>query len=120
MHMFIFKNLMQSLRKSLLLSLLLFSLAPAVYALDLATARTRGLAGEVDNGYLAIPPGASNEAQDLVNTVNQERRAAYSSLATKNNVTAEVSGQLTFEKRYPSFPAGTWVKIQGKWIKKGM
>lgn len=118
--MFIFKKLLQVIRKSLFLSAFLLSLAPAAHALDLATARTRGLVGEVDNGYLAVPPGASTEAQDLINTVNQERRAAYASLASKNGVTAEVSGQLTFEKRYPSFPAGTWVKIQGKWIKKGM
>jgi hypothetical protein len=97
---------------------LLLSCSTTAFALDLETARSKGLAGEVDNGFLAIPPGATAEAQALINTVNQERKTAYAALATKNNVSIEVAGQLTFEKRYPGFPAGTWVEVKGKWAKK--
>ena len=118
MIMIIFKRFLASVYRPVALIVLLLATTHAAFGLDLATARSRGLVGEVDTGYLAIPPGATLEAKELVESVNKERHAAYVSLAAKNGVTAEVSGQLTFEKRYPSFPAGTWVKIQGKWIKK--
>jgi uncharacterized protein len=120
MNMANFNNFLRSLRGPILLIVFLISFSPAVLALDLATARSKGLVGEVDSGYLAIPPGASEEAKPLVNTINTERRSAYASLAAKNGVSVEVSGQLTFEKRYPAFPAGTWLQIQGKWLRKGM
>lgn len=108
-----------SLLKSLVLLLaIIAATASAAFALDLETARSRGLVGEVDNGYIAIPPGAGTEAQLLVGTVNKERRAAYAEIAAKNSITIDAAGQRTFEKRYPSFPAGTWVQLQGTWSKK--
>ncbi len=102
---------------ALIFTILLFC-SPALFATDLQTALSKGLAGEVDNGFLEIPPGATDEAQTLVSSVNTERRAVYSSLAQKNGVTPEIAGQATFEKRYPQFPAGTWVKIRGRWTQK--
>ncbi|NTU92251.1 MAG: YdbL family protein [Chlorobiaceae bacterium] len=105
-------------RTSALLLAFIASSTAAAFALDLETARAKGLVGEVDNGYIAIPPGAGNDAQALIGTVNQERRAAYSDIATKNGITVDVAGKRTFEKRYPGFPAGTWVQMQGKWSKK--
>lgn len=107
-----------SLKMLLLLMTMLFCFSPNLLALDLDTALSKGLAGEVDNGYLEIPPGAGNEAGSLVNSVNTKRRAAYAEIAKKNGVTPEVAGQATFEKRYPGFPAQTWVKIQDRWMQK--
>jgi uncharacterized protein YdbL (DUF1318 family) len=108
-----------SLMKSFVLLLaMLAATASAALAIDLETARSRGLVGEADNGYIAIPPGAGTEARPLVGTVNQERRAVYAEIAEKNGITLDAAGQRTFEKRYPAFPAGTWVQIQGKWSKK--
>lgn len=101
-----------------LFTIIMLSFQTALLAIDLQTALSKGLAGEVDSGYLAIPPGASNEAQPLVSSVNNQRRSAYASLAQKNGVTPEIAGQATFEKRYPQFPPGTWVKIQGRWMQK--
>ncbi len=115
------KTLFTHLGSKVLLLLVLaltLSLNAEAFALDLQTALSKGLAGEVDTGYLGIPPGAGNEAQSFVNSVNTERRAAYNSLAEKNGVTPEIAGQATFEKRYPSLPVGTWVNIQGRWMQK--
>ncbi|MCG8345578.1 MAG: YdbL family protein, partial [Chlorobiales bacterium] len=56
--------------------------------------------------------------QQLVSSVNTQRRTAYASLAEKNGVSPEIAGQATFEKRYPQFPVGTWVKIQERWMQK--
>jgi len=108
----------RSFKGIVLVTFLLLSVTTNAFAIDLKTALSKGVAGEVDSGYLAIPPGASGEAQSLVTTVNSERRTAYVSLGKKNEVTAEIAGKATFEKRYPGFPPGTWVKIQGRLTQK--
>jgi len=101
-----------------LLTMLMMSMAAATFALDLQTARSSGLAGEVDNGLLAIPPGAASEAQPLIETINNSRRVEYANVAAKNNLTIEVVGGMMFQKIYTRLPAGTWVQIEGKWAKK--
>jgi uncharacterized protein YdbL (DUF1318 family) len=108
-----------TLAKTFVLFFTLFAASAAsAFALDLETARSKGLIGEVDDGYIAIPPGKGTEAQQLVENVNQERRAVYTDIAKKNGISVEATGQRTFEKRYPGFPAGTWVKIKGAWSQK--
>jgi len=97
---------------------LLFSTTASAFALDFDTALTKGLVGEVDNGYIAIPPKAGNEAAELVGEVNAKRRVVYKEIAEKNGISIEATGQRTFQKRYPDFPTGTWVKIQGAWSQK--
>ncbi|MBZ4220060.1 MAG: YdbL family protein [Chlorobium sp.] len=104
--------------KAALVMMLMMGMAATAFALDLQTARSRGLAGEVDNGLLAIPPGVASEAQPLIETINNSRRAEYASVAAKNNLTLEVVGGMMFQKIYTRLPAGTWVQIEGKWTKK--
>ncbi|ASQ90424.1 hypothetical protein CHL67_05350 [Prosthecochloris sp. GSB1] len=105
-------------RRIVLFAALLLSFTGSALAIDLDGALKKGVAGEVDNGYLAVPPGASREAAELIGTVNNERRSAYQELARKNGVTPEIAGKVTFEKRYPGFPPGTWISIQGRWSQK--
>ncbi len=88
------------------------------FALDLETARKSGLAGEVDNGLLAIPPGAPTDAQELITSINNSRRAEYAKVAAQNNLTLEAVGTMMSQKIYARIPAGTWVEVNGKWIKK--
>jgi len=97
---------------------LLFAFTSSAFALDLETALTKGLVGEVDDGYIAIPPKVGNEAAGLVDEVNGKRLDVYKEIAEKNGISVEATGQRTFQKRYPDFPAGTWVKIQGTWSQK--
>ena len=106
-----------SLRVAVIIMLLIASAAPA-FALDLETARATGVAGEVDNGLLAAPPGAAGDAQGLISTINNSRRAEYASVAAKNNLSLDVVGGMMFQKIYSRLPAGTWVQVQGKWAKK--
>ena len=89
-----------------------------VLALDLETARIDGLAGEVDNGLLAIPPGAPADAQELITSINNSRRAEYAKVAAQNNLTLEAVGTMMSQKIYTRLPAGIWVQVHGKWIKK--
>ena len=118
MNFFITDRAASFFRTAAILIALLLATGVSAFALDLETARNKGLVGEVDNGYIAIPPGAGTDAQQLVSTVNKERLAAYADIATKNGISVDVAGKRTFEKRYPGFPAGTWVQILGKWSKK--
>lgn len=97
---------------------LLAASVTTAFAIDLETARNKGLIGEVDNGYIAIPPGATQEAKGLVESVNQQRRAVYADIAAKTGISSDAAGQRTFEKRSPEFPVGTWMQMKGVWSKK--
>jgi hypothetical protein len=88
------------------------------FALDLDAARTSGLAGEVDNGLLAIPPGASSGAKELINSINNARRAEYARIAAQNNLSLDAVGSLMAQKIFTKLPAGTWIQVQGTWKKK--
>lgn len=98
--------------------LLVVAMTASASALDLDAARAKGLAGEVDNGLLAVPPGASNEAEPVIAAINNQRRAEYAKIAAQNNLGLQVVGTMMFQKIYPRFPAGTWVQIQGTWKQK--
>ncbi|MBM3423586.1 MAG: YdbL family protein [Chlorobi bacterium] len=105
--------------KTIVLLMLSFAAAIPAFALDLVTARAQGLAGEVDNGLLGIPPGAASDAAGLVVTINNQRRAEYAKIAAQNNLSLDVVGTMMFEKIYVRLPAGTWVQVKGQWKKKG-
>jgi uncharacterized protein YdbL (DUF1318 family) len=112
------KTLQSIASKATMVLMLVMGMTISGFALDLETARSSGLAGEVDNGLLAIPPGSAAEAQTLIVTINNSRRAEYAKVAAKNNLTLDVVGVMMFQKIYTRLPAGTWVEIQGKWTKK--
>jgi len=102
-----------------LAALMLFAgLSIQALAIDLETARAKGLAGEVDNGLLAVPPGAATDAQSMIGTINNQRRAEYARIAAQNNLSLEVVGSMMFEKIYTRLPVGTWVQVKGQWKKK--
>ncbi len=98
--------------------MLLIGISIPAFALDLDGARASGLAGEVDNGLLATPPGAGSDAGALISTINNSRRAEYAKVAAQNNLSLDAVGSMMFQKIYSRLPAGTWVQLQGKWSKK--
>ncbi|MBN1278448.1 MAG: YdbL family protein [Chlorobium sp.] len=105
--------------KTIALLMLLVAAALPASALELESARAQGLAGEVDNGLLGIPPGAAADAQGLITTINNQRRAEYAKIAAQNNLSLDVVGSMMFEKIYVRLPVGTWVQVKGEWKKKG-
>ncbi|KZK75144.1 MAG: hypothetical protein A3K90_05330 [Pelodictyon luteolum] len=98
--------------------MMLMALAAPASALDLDTARSSGLAGEVDNGLLAVPPGAPGDAAALIININNQRRAEYARVAAQNNLALDVVGSMMFQKIYSRLPEGTWIQIKGEWKKK--
>lgn len=64
---------------SLLCVLPILFLSPA-YALDLSSAKSSGLVGETQNGYIgAVKPSA--EVNQLVSSVNSKRRTHYQKIS---------------------------------------
>ena len=62
-------------------------------ALDLKTARARGLVTEKSDGYIAAEQNTA-EVATLVRTVNAKRRAEYERISVANGQSVEVVGKL--------------------------
>ncbi|MFQ5563161.1 MAG: YdbL family protein [Parvularculaceae bacterium] len=84
-------------------------------------AKSRCIVGEQADGYLGVVK--AEEADDAlrreVRDVNQQRKAYYAEIATRNGVTIEVTAALTAEKLINQAPSGQCVRNQqGVWLKK--
>jgi len=101
---------------TLILFCLLLICRPAL-ALDLQTAKARGLVGETATGYLA-PVKATPEIKKLVNTINAKRKQHYLQIAKRNKTALRAVEQLAGKKAIEKTPAGQFVKINGSWRKK--
>ena len=81
-----------------------------------AAARSAGQVGEQPDGYLGIVGAASGDLRALVNSINIQRKSAYTQKATASGATVEqlafTSGcnliaQTSTGEKYKS-PDGTW------------
>jgi uncharacterized protein len=94
------------MKKTLMLAALAVSfLASSAYALDLHTARSTGLVGELPTGYIkALKP--SPEVDALVEEVNAKRRAEYTRISKQNGQSVEVVGALAAPQIAKGIAAG--------------
>ena len=89
----------------------------AVFAIDLDTAKNRGLVGETDTGYLAaVRP--SPEVSALIEEINAKRRAEYRRIASQNNIAVSDVEKLAAKKAIDKTPPGQFVMVDGDWRKK--
>jgi len=101
----------------LLLVAVLFISCQTAFALDLQSAKNKGLVGETQSGYLA-PLKATPEAQQLVNSINAKRKALYQNIARKNGADLHSVEQLAGKKAIAKTPAGQFINIGGHWKRK--
>ncbi len=87
------------------------------FAIDLQTAKAKGLVGETLTGYLA-PVQATPEVQQLVNSINAQRKAQYQSIAKRNGTSLQAVEQLAGKKAIEKTPSGQYIKAGGGWRKK--
>jgi uncharacterized protein YdbL (DUF1318 family) len=88
-------------------------------ALDLDTAKARGLLGERPDGYVeVVDAGASAEVQALAQDVNAKRRVAYEQVARQNGAPVADVAKIAGKKLIDGAAPGTYVKIDGKWVRK--
>lgn len=81
------------MKKQLLLSILIATLATPAFALDLSTARAQHLVAETPEGYIKAVK-SSPEVNALVAEVNAKRRAEYQRISAQNGQPVDVVGKL--------------------------
>lgn len=104
--------------------ILVFCLAVPAFSMELDEAKSRldaakqqGLVGETPTGYLEVVR-ADDNAQGIVEAINKARREEYARIANKHDIPVTqvetVAGQKALEKT----PAGQYILVDGKWVKK--
>ena len=87
------------------------------FAMDLQSAKQSGLVGETPGGYLGVVK-ADPGAKSLVDSVNAKRKQEYQDIAKRNNIALKDVEQLAGKKAIDKTPAGQFVQVGGKWVKK--
>jgi uncharacterized protein YdbL (DUF1318 family) len=111
------------LLKSALAAIAFAASASAAYAASaiIEDAKSKCIVGEQTDGYLGVVDGAavSDAVQREVRSVNQQRKAAYADLASRNGVTIEDAAALTAKRLIEGAPSGQCVMTQaGSWAKQ--
>ena len=103
-----------------LLAVLIITASTACFAIDLKSAKNKGLVGETPSGYLASPSGsASADVKSLMSNINAKRKQKYSQIAAKVGKPLSVVEKLAGEKAIKKTTAGRYVQLpSGRWVKK--
>ena len=109
-HTSITQRLLGVIALSLIMSL------PA-FALELGDAKSQGLVGETNAGYLAAVK-SSGEVDKLVASINQQRKAQYQKIAEKNGISLEAVEVRAGKKAIEKTPPGEYINTGSGWQKK--
>lgn len=94
-------------------------LSVAAYAADLGAAKSAGVIGEREDGYVGFVTGApADDVRTLVQDVNDQRRAEYERIAAANSITREQVEALAGKKAIEKTASGEFVYVAGAWQKK--
>ena len=92
----------------------------AAWAMDLTEAKTKGLVGERNDGYVGYvvkPP--SVEVKNIVKEVNNKRKAKFAATASNNNITVKQVASRFYQRAISKTQAGNYYQnLNGKWVKK--
>ena len=96
------------------------SFANKAFAESLDEAKSKGLVGETQSGYLAaVNPAPSPSIAALVADINAKRKEQYFSIAQKNGTPLSAVEALAAKKAIDATPAGQFVQSpSGTWSKK--
>lgn len=104
--------------------ILMFAFAANAYAMSLQQAmgqlgsyKSQGLVGEQPNGYLGVVTN-QNEASQLVQLINDARKAQYQKMANANEIAIQDIETLAGKKALEKTQAGHYIEINGRWVKK--
>ena len=101
---------------SLLTAFLVF-LPVAGFAQDLGAAKAQGLVGEMSTGYLGAVVN-SPEANQVVQSINAQRRAQYQNIASNNGTSLSNVEVLAGQKAIERTPSGQYINTGGGWQRK--
>ena len=101
------------MKKFILIMTLMLSFS--VFALDLSDAKQQGLVGERVDGLLGVVQ-ASQEVNQLVQSINTQRIDLYKEIAQKNGMTLEQVSVLAGKKAITKTPRGEYIQNSfGQW-----
>ena len=83
----------------------------------LDTAKQQGLVGETPTGYLDVVRAEGN-AREVADAINNARREEYTRIAEKHNIPVTQVETVAGKKAIEKTPAGQFVLVGGRWIKK--
>lgn len=101
-----------------LLASCLLLIAQSAFAIDLPTAKSQGLVGELSSGYLEAVKTPSAEVKALIGEVNAKRKQKYLEIAARNNLTLKDVEALAGKKAIEKSATGSYIKDGGAWKKK--
>lgn len=103
---------------------LAFGISASVLAMGLDEAKQKlesvkqqGLVGETPAGYLEVVR-AEGQASEVVEAINSARRDEYKRIAEKHNIPVTQVETVAGKKAIEKTPAGQYVQMGGKWVKK--
>ena len=106
------------IRKLLLILSVILTVASPAFALDLKTAKSQGLVGEISTGYLGVVK-SSPAVEALVKDINSKRKAEYQRIAKKNGTALTAVEKLAGQKAINKTAPGNYIKLpSGSWQKK--
>ena len=90
------------------------------FGLSLQEAKTTGLVGERNDGYVGyvvVPP--QDDVKALVKLVNNKRRATFSDSAKRNSLKTEQVAKLFYQRALEATVTGNYYQdASGVWMKK--
>ncbi len=84
---------------------------------QLETAKEQGLVGETPTGYLEVVKAEGN-ARGIVDAINKARRDEYARIAEKHDIPVTQVETAAGQKALEKTPAGQYILVDGKWVKK--
>ena len=92
-------------------------LAVGAWALDLEDAKSRGLVGEREDGYLGVVAGGG-EVEALVRDINDRRREKYEEIAARRGTSVDAVELLAGQKAIERTEPGHYIQQAGRWMRK--
>ncbi|MDO8909693.1 MAG: YdbL family protein [Pseudohongiella sp.] len=93
---------------------------PAAFAQTLEEAKSAGLIGEKNNGYIGlVQTSAPAAVVRLVEDVNRQRRERYEQIARENGITVDQVAKLAYARAVEATQSGHIVEDgSGRWVRK--
>jgi len=101
-----------------LLAICLLMIVQPAFSIDLQTAKSKGLVGELSSGYLDAVKAPSADVKAMIVDVNAKRKQAYIDIAARNKLALKDVEELAGKKAIEKSTTGSYVKDGGAWIKK--
>ena len=104
-----------AIMNSIFILLTLLLLTTSAWAGALEDLRASGAIGESSTGYVIARNSA---AQSEADAINAQRKAIYQEKATAQGVSIDQVGKVYAQEIFKTVPAGTWIQVNGNWLKK--